>query len=1026
MLVWNSLDALRSRGSTSAKAGSLGALHAKREETLSQFFTPFWVVAFVWESIKGYFREEHYYSLLDNSVGAASMFRFARKDQFSINGFDIDEALVNEVSRLLDDAGYDVNITCASLDAVDLGHFTAALINPPFSIQLDSPFLTPYPGVTHYGKNGPDTSALSHEYALAQALAHCEVVAALVPRSTTEKLAEFGDLEARLLAVYQLPNDTFRSENVQAVATDVLVFGPEDRPAARSVLRVAITPETPPVPVPGLEPAAVYKYSKAYISPIGLDESEPVVTLPVTGDNRVILEPDGRQIALTFFDGATEAKVYNTLFERRIYSSKGQRLPRETKYAGQYILNLDVLLMQDNPQHALLRLTDKIASAGGSPVLTSQLRARIAELQEEYRRMSVPYGRWAYRKGTPTFRATAVKTSLVNRHQKGAVVAMGEEVLATRTNAGFEVIAKRGTFEVSHDSFFDVFAPEAAAQDASYWEEVHPPIRASYPDDIAALEDRARELGLHEWLTWDFQLEDLLELAFRPLGGVCGWQMALGKTRLALALAMLKPGLSLIIVKSRLIDELERELVNLGVEDSAYKVISDAESATDLRKINIISYERLRAPLTHTRDTLAVRLSGRLANVIADEGGLLANVDSQQTQAVWALGTRSNYIFDGTPCPNYPREMMPLAAWVAGEGRGYQPYSINGPHIYPELIDTADDQQTGRQAFLDRFVQFEWATNEFLDSGKGAKREVPRIKTENLGEFRTWIAPLIKRRVQQEPAVQKHVRFPVPTLHDPISIDWDIEHLLIYIAAVEDFASWYREYVKSQRLNEKGLNLTMILARLEACFKAANVPAKVSGFAKPFTATTRKEQACVELVIDEIDKGRRPIVFARNPFVLRRLAAQLTAAGVSSLVFTGDETIEARIKKLNSQIREGDTQVLLASLGVTQDGLNLPELNTFIFYNRSYKAREEFQAIYRLIRAKQTSDVYGYFLHMAGSIDEYMGQLIEWKTLASEAGLDFGEQPDDEEFTHFDAFIYRFLESIPALKERVKALRQAA
>lgn len=51
---------------------------------------------------------------------------------------------------------------------------------------------------------------------------------------------------------------------------------------------------------------------------------------------------------------------------------------------------------------------------------------------------------------------------------------------------------------------------------------------------------------------------------------------------------------------------------------------------------------------------------------------------------------------------------------------------------------------------------------------------------------------------------------------------------------------------------------------------------------------------------------------------------------------------------------------------------------------------------------------------------------MKWKTLASEAGLDFGEQPDDEEFTHFDAFIYRFLDSIPTLKERVKALRQAA
>lgn len=1026
MTDWNYLDALQSRGSTSEKAGSLGALHAKREQTLSQFFTPAWVVKFIWQTISSYFAEEHSYSLLDNSIGSASMFRFVDKEQFSISGFDIDEELVSKVSQHLDENGFDVEIVSASMDAIELGQFHAGLINPPFSIQLDSPFLTPYKGVTHYGKNGPNTSALSHEYALMQALAHCEIVAALVPRSTTEKLHEFGNIENRLLAVFELPSNTFKDENVQNVATDVLVFGSRKRAANVNIVRESITPDSSAANIPALTPEEYFVSRRGFITPIGIDSSEAVVNTPVTGDNRVLLSPNDRQIELSFFDGATEAKVYNNIYARRIYSSKKQRLPRETKYSGQYILNLDVLVMQDDPRRALNTLLDKIRAVGGVPVVTAELTRRFKDLQEEYRRMTIPYGRWVYRKGTPSFKATANKTAMVNRYQRGAVVGLGEDVTATRTNDGFSIQAKRGVFEVGHDNFFDIFTPETAAQNADYWEEIYPPIRATYPNDIALLEERAKKLGLDTWLSWDFQFEDLLELAFRPLGGICGWQMALGKTRLALALAMLKPGKSLLVVKSRLINELERELQNLGVCKALYRVVSTAADAENLTEINIISYERLRSHIDGSKKPFASLLTGQVANVIADEGGLLANVGSQQTSAVWELGTESNYIFDGTPCPNYPREMMPLAAWVAGEGRGYQPFAINGAHIYSDLINGADEQHTGRQAFLNKFVQFEWATNEFLDSGKGAKREVPRINTENLGEFREWLAPLIKRRVQQEPAVQKHVRFPVPTLHDPITVDWEIEHLLVYIAAVEDFAHWYREYVKEQQMNEKGLNLTMILARLEACFKAANSPSKVTGFSHSYNHITTKEQACVDLVIEQIEAGRRPIVFARNPYVLHRLANELKASGVTSLVFTGEETIDSRIKKLNEQIREGDTQVLLASLGVTQDGLNLPELNTFIFYNRSYKAREEFQAIYRLIRAKQKSDVCGYFLHMAGSIDEYMGQLIEWKTMASEAGLDYGDQPDDEDFSHFDAFIYRFLESIPALKERVDHLRKAA
>src|SRR5690606_32770694 len=119
-----------------------------------------------------------------------------------------------------------------------------------------------------------------------------------------------------------------------------------------------------------------------------------------------------------------------------------------------------------------------------------------------------------------------------------------------------------------------------------------------------------------------------------------------------------------------------------------------------------------------------------------------------------------------------------------------------------------------------------------------AKREVPKINGAFLGQFRAWLSPIVKRRVQQEPAVARYVKFPVPTLHEPISLDWDFEHLLLYIKAVEDFAQWYRDYAEAQNADGKALNLTIILARLEACFKAANVPSSVSGFAQPYVGLT--------------------------------------------------------------------------------------------------------------------------------------------------------------------------------------------
>ena len=195
---------------------------------------------------------------------------------------------------------------------------------------------------------------------------------------------------------------------------------------------------------------------------------------------------------------------------------------------------------------------------------------------------------------------------------------------------------------------------------------------------------------------------------------------------------------------------------------------------------------------------------------------------------------------------------------------------------------------------------------------------------------------MVKRRVQQEPAIAKYVTFPVPTLHEPINIEWDFDHLLLYIKVVEEFANWYQKYKVDQFENDKAMNLTMILARLEACFKAANVPSQIEGYATPFSSLTSKERACIELVTDEVAKGRRPIVFARSPAVLHRFAAEFDKAGITNFVFSGEENIKKRLVKLDNNIRNGDTQVMLATLGVTSDGLNLYQLNTFIFYNRSW------------------------------------------------------------------------------------------
>jgi len=1030
------LDQLQSKGSTANKAGSLAGLHQKRQETLSQYFSPEWLIRFIWESLLPAFNTtEGRYSLLDNSIGAAGMFRYADPKRFHLCGLDVDGKLVEDVVRILDGNGYRFDVVHASMENVELDRFSAALINPPYSIPLASPFLKAFEAITHYGKFGPNSSALSHEYALAQALAHCDIVAAVVPSTTKDVIAQNSEMHGRLRSVYELPRDTFKDENVKSVKTDLLIFGRKligpaaNAPESLRIRRGQINEHSP---VPRLFQLACRNmdelgFSRYPIRAKEIEHSKPVITTPVTGDNTVIMDRAGRWIKLSFNDGATEARVMNALYRNRLFSSHEHKYPRKTLYSGQFQLNLDVISMQSDPYLALSSVCAVIRDAGGNPVITRQLQNGLRGILKENRKMSIPFGRTVYRKGTPSFKATANRMGLINRSEKGAAVRPGETVKALRVDAGFLVETSRGRFSCEHDTFFSLFQPENDALEAGYWEEIFPPIATKFPAEIGRLKAKAKQLGIDQWLSWDYQLDDLCELAFKPNGAVCGWQMALGKSRLAVSLVLLLNGKSLIVLKSRLVPEMVNELKSLGITD--YKVVKSKTDTERLGKVNIVSYERLKRAIDprFPKLTLAKFLRKKIKNVLCDEGGLLANYFSQQTQAIWALGAKRRYILDGTPCPNYPREMLNLAAFVAGQERAYQPFSMGGGFIEPRLFNSAELQPTGRDEFARRYISLEWATNKFLDNHeRGAKREVPKIKTAFLQDYREWAAPMIKRRVQQEPAVSKYVQFPVPTLCDPIEVDWDLDHLALYVKTAEEFAHWYKSYAKQRGEEGKSLKLTMILARLEACFKAANVPSLVEGYGKGFKSLTKKEVACLDLIEREVKKGLRPIVFARNPVVLHRLSAELDKRGISNLVFTGEEAIAKRTQKLNERIRNGKDQVMLASLGVTQDGLNLPMLNSIIFYNRSYKSREEMQAIYRLIRPQQTSDVFCQFLHLKGSIDCYMAQLIRWKTFAAESGLDYGEQPDNEEFVHFDAFIYRFINSIPELKEIIKSLKKAA
>ncbi|KAB0579889.1 helicase, partial [Campylobacter sputorum subsp. sputorum] len=158
-------------------------------------------------------------------------------------------------------------------------------------------------------------------------------------------------------------------------------------------------------------------------------------------------------------------------------------------------------------------------------------------------------------------------------------------------------------------------------------------------------------------------------------------------------------------------------------------VIESPADLDDLRRFNLISYERLRMvvdPSQSRRATYAHRLRRRIGLLVADEGERLANPTSEQSRALWRLSARRRYVLTGSPIPNYPRDAFGLIAFAGGDGTAAQPYGYRRGYLEQSWLQSVEYADRGIDRFRDDFVVTEGVTWQFAENLQdGAKREVP-------------------------------------------------------------------------------------------------------------------------------------------------------------------------------------------------------------------------------------------------------------------------------------------------------------
>lgn len=1021
MTWYQSLAGIRSLGSQAERPGSLAGLHEAREQHLSQFFTPSALAGLLWRiatpamdtALKEH--EGSKIAILDNSVGSGRLLQFAESEKHVIGAVDLHGDSIAKLSTVLDAAGFECTVLDCGMEEVHPRNYGVALINPPFSIHLETPNLKPYQCTT-WGRFGPNTSSTSHEYALHQALDAADIVLAILPRTYAMQLKNEEGLSDRLRGLIHLPAGAFRDEGTE-VSTSVAVFGPAARKPSFQELRMSSLDAA----LPDFElRCGTTRYYKPELREIGGFEDEgPSITLPVSGDRSVRVAHDGRRVVLGFNCGLTKARVMNAIYGDHVgnWAPEGHRHPKGVKFTGQGKLDLEVHLAQADPMDSFREFLSEIEQAGGVPVVHMGLMRYLRRKIKENAKKRVPFRhvvRMPFSGGSKLTAKARVTHVAVAGIWGSPAIRMGQEIEFEQKGEKYSYQLAGQTFEISKDELYKRFEVTAQGNAGDQWVTVYEGRNHAFPEQAASLRAKAVSLGIDQWLSWGFQLDDLVELMIAPGDAILAYQMGLGKARMAISLvAMSQCKHGLIAVEAHLVDEMVAELKLLGVAEDRWQVIRNPSDLDSLRQINVISYERLRSPISqaHQRRTYASRLRRRIGVMVADEGHLMRKPDTDQTRALWMVSAKRRYLLTGTPAANYPRDVHQLLVFEGGDGTAVQPYGNRRSFMEPALRHSMAYAVRGVDAFRDRFIVTEWVTNEFKeDNTNGAKREVPKIA--NLDEYRRALACHVKRRVDAEPEVAKYIRIPVPT-KTVTTIRWDKGHLAYYLGVAEDFAAWYRDTAAKAGKRGISVNLIALLARIQAVEFACNLPQRPRDGFGSYAPITSKQAYALDRIEQLVEEGRKIILYAENPEVLDRLHAALSERGIDSLVFTGKQSIKKRTRELDMRFRYGACPVLLASLGVTQTGLNIPQANFVLFYNRAWDSTTEKQAGARVLRPQQVNEVDFEYLHLEGSIDEYMAQMVDMKADAIDAGLDWASpQLSSVEFLHLDTMLGRFCEDL--------------
>ena len=314
--------------------------------------------------------------------------------------------------------------------------------------------------------------------------------------------------------------------------------------------------------------------------------------------------------------------------------------------------------------------------------------------------------------------------------------------------------------------------------------------------------------------------------------------------------------------------------------------------------------------------------------LILDEAQTVKNVRSQGAEAVRKIEARHRLCLTGTPLENHLGEL---------------------------------------------WSQFDFLLPGFLGSSNSfAKYWRTPIEKQGDAERRDLLArrlrPFILRRKKEEVARELP---PKTIIVRKVELAGSQRDLYETVRATMD--AMVREEVAN-----KGFSRSQIVI-LDALLKLRQVCCDPR-LVRAVSAQRVKERAKLDLLMtmlpEQVDEGRRILLFSQFTSMLSLIEAELKRAGLDYVILTGETTDrETPVRRFQA----GEVPIFLISLKAGGVGLNLTAADTVIHYDPWWNPAVENQATDRAHRLGQDKPVFVYKLIVAGSIEEKILALQERK-----------------------------------------------